>query len=136
MDAQLLRIQHLRRIKLERDVFACLQKYGVKRSSVEQITEEFANRTPEEGRQYWYYSGPLDDKTRAFCKRMLTIAKVFSDEEIQKISDELNYDVLQFNGAYNCRHSWIRFRGKIISTPAPTVRDIRKLINDGITIDR
>lgn len=129
------RIEHLKRITLERNIITVLRKYGVLKSSIEQLPDSFADRKPESGQTYWYYSGPLDEKTRPFCKRLLNLDKVFSEEEIQKISQELNYDVLSYKGAYNCRHRWIRFRGKIISTPAPTIRDIRKLINDGITHD-
>ncbi len=107
-------------------------KYGIPRSEVEEITENFADRKPEEGMNYYYYSGPLDEKTRPFCSLMLTIDKVFSEEEIAKISEELNYSVLKYKGSYKCRHDWIKFRGKRIYTPAPTQRDIRKLINKGI----
>lgn len=130
------RILSLKRTREERQILSILKNYGLKKSKVEQIPLELAERKPEEGLTYWYYSGPLDQKTRPFCARLLKMDKVFSDEEIKKISEELNYDVLEFNGAYNCRHNWTRFRGKIILTPPPTTREIRKLINDGITIDK
>lgn len=107
-------------------------KFGTKKTHVIELKENFANRKPEKGESYYYYSGPDDDKTRQFCKLMLKIDKVFSQFEIDKISEELNYDVLEYKGSYNCRHKWIRFRGKIISTPAPTMREIRKLIHEGI----
>ena len=107
-------------------------KYGIPRNQVEELTENFADRKPEEGMNYYYYNGPLDEKTRKFCVLMLNIDKVFSEEEIDKISEELNYSVLKYKGSYNCRHDWIIFRGKRIYTPPPTVREIRKLINNGI----
>lgn len=110
-------------------------KFGTKKTHVIELKETFANRKPEKGEQYYYYSGPDDDKTRQFCKLMLKIDKVFSQEEIDKISEELNYDVLEYKGAYNCRHKWVRFRGKIISTPKPTMREIRKLIIEGIVVE-
>lgn len=110
-------------------------KFGTKKTHVIELKETFANRKPEKGEQYFYYSGPDDDKTRQFCKLMLKIDKVFSQEEIDKISEELNYDVLEYKGAYNCRHKWVRFRGKIISTPKPTMREIRKLIIEGIVVE-
>jgi hypothetical protein len=130
------KIQSFKRLKQEREVISAFSKYGTSKSHIQELPIELATRNPEEGLTYWYYSGPLDEKTRPFCKRLLSMDKVFSDEEIKKISDELNYNVLEFVGAYNCRHSWVRFRGKIISTPAPTVREIRKLINDGIEVGR
>lgn len=110
-------------------------KFGTKKTHVIELKETFANRKPEKGESYYYYSGPDDDKTRQFCKLMLKIDKVFSQEEIDKISEELNYDVLEYRGAYNCRHKWVRFRGKIISTPKPTMREIRKLIIEGIVVE-
>lgn len=121
-------------IKLKEDkrFFSVLAKYGTKRNLVEEIKSEFANRKPEKGKSYYYYIGPNDDKTRPFCKMMLQIDKVFSEDEIEYMTEELGYSVLKYEGSYNCRHSWIKFTGKIISTPRPTAREIRKLINSGI----
>ena len=120
--------------KKNREILALLNspKYGTPKNQVEILELNFASRKPEDGEAYYYYNGPLDDKTRQFCSLMLHIDKVFSETEIQKISDELNYDVLKYMGSYNCRHQWIRFRGRIISTPPPTMREVRKLINAGI----
>lgn len=120
------------RLNEERKILSVFSKYGVERSKVVQLTETFAYRKPESGESYYYYNGPLDDKTRNFCRLMLKIDKVFSQEEIDKISEELGYDVLEYCGSYNCRHQWIRFRGNRIFTPKPTIREIRKLINQGI----
>lgn len=116
----------------ERQIVKVLRKYGVSRSLVEEIPQGFADRKPEEGVNYYYYNGPLDKKTRSFCRLMLKIDKVFSEEEINKISEELGYSVLEYCGSFGCRHQWIRFRGRRINTPKPTVREIRKLINDGV----
>lgn len=131
------KILRLKNLKLQKELITVLQKYGTPKHLIEEVPIELATRKPQEGNTYWYYSGPLDNKTRPFCKRMLQIDKVFSDEEIGRISEELGYDVLAYAGVtfFNCRHKWIRFRGKFISTPAPTVREIRKLINDGIPVD-
>ena len=103
---------------LEIRMFELLNRdgFGTKKSLIEEVKNEFAWRKPEEGMDYFYYSGPDDDKTRPFCKLMLKIDKVFSTEEIDKIGEELNYDVLKYKGSYNCRHKWVRFRGKRIST--------------------
>ena len=127
-------INRLRQVALEIRMFELLSRdgFGTKKSLIEEVKGEFAWRKPEEGMDYFYYSGPDDDKTRPFCKLMLKIDKVFSTEEIDKIGEELNYDVLKYKGSYNCRHKWVRFRGKRISTPPPTMREIRKLINNGI----
>ncbi len=126
------RIQTFKRLKLELQLFELLKNTGVSRSLVEELPQEFANRNPEKGVNYYYYNGPLDAKTRPFCKLMLKIDKVFTEEQINYISEELNYPVLEYKGSFGCRHQWIKFRGRIINTPQPTQRDIRKLINSGV----
>lgn len=110
-----------------------LKKIGRKRSEVQEIPESF-DRAPKEGEEYYYYFGPLDEKTRDFCKQMLQMDKVFSKKEIDKLSKSLNYDVLEFVGAYNCRHQWVRFRGKEIRTAPPTVKQINDLIRAGVKV--
>lgn len=132
LESDLKRTQHLKKVTFERKYLSLLRKLGTKRSNVEEIPVVFANRKPEDGLDYYYYLGPLDEKTRPFCRQMLKIDKVFSEEEIKYMSDELNYPVLDYAGSYGCRHQWVKFRGKIISTPKPTQRDIRKLINKGM----
>lgn len=122
----------IKEIRREHNLIQALKKIGIPSQSVEKFTEEFASRKPDKGEAYYYYNGPLDEKTRDFCRIMLTIDKVFSETDIQRLSSELNYDVLRYEGSYNCRHKWVRFRGQIIATPPPTVREIRKLINNGI----
>lgn len=126
------RLNSIKRITQERRIIKVISKYGLPKSQVLELTSQFADRTPEEGVNYYYYNGPLDEKTRQFCRLMLKIDKVFSEEEINKISDELGYSVIEYMGSYGCRHQWIRFRGKRIYTPKPTIREIRKLINEGI----
>jgi hypothetical protein len=126
------KITRLARLKVEKELYAMMSRLGKKRSEVEYLDEKFADRKPEDGENYYYYSGPLDEKTRPFCKLMLKMDKVFSESEIEYMSAELGYPVLKYRGSYNCRHKWVRFRGKRILTPAPTVREIRKLINNGI----
>lgn len=123
------------RLNKEYRLFRELDKIGLKRSQVEEITEDF-DRLPKKGEEYYYYMGPLDEKTRDFCKKMLQMDKVFSKKEIDKLSGYLNYDVLEFVGAYNCRHQWVRFRGREIPSAPPTVKQINDLIRSGIRVKR
>ena len=127
------RLRAIKRIAEEYKLLRGLSKIGISKSKVEQIDESF-DRAPKKGEEYYYYSGPLDEKTRPFCKKMLEMDKVFSKKEIDKLSGYLNYDVLEFVGAYNCRHHWVRFRGREIATPPPTVKQINDLIRAGIKV--
>lgn len=127
------RIRSIVRLREEARVFKLLSALGKRSSDVERIPESLDYK-PKKGETYWYYSGPLDDKTRPFCKRMLLLDKVFSQKDIDTLSRYLNYDVLEFVGAYNCRHQWVKFTGKEILTPKPTVKQINDLIRDGVKV--
>lgn len=108
-----------------------MNELGTPKDSIIEVKEEFGYK-PQKGTDYFYYSGPLDDKTRPFCKLMLGIDKVWSEDDIAVMSIELQYDVEKYRGSYNCRHKWVKFRGKEIQTPKPTINQIRKLVDKGI----
>lgn len=116
----------------EKKLLDLIKKFGRPISEVQEIPHQLAARKPKEGEDYYYYIGPNDQKTREFCKEMLRIDKVFSETDIDIMSNYLNYDVLKYKGSYNCRHNWIKFRGKVITTPEPTVRQIKSLVSKGI----
>lgn len=118
--------------KIEHALFNLFSTKGIPKSQVEEIKEDFADRPVKKGENYYYYSGPLDDKTRPFCKQMLSYDKVVSETDIDILSNYLDYDVKLYKGSYNCRHKWVKFRGKRISTPELTIPQIRKLVNLGI----
>ena len=118
--------------KLEHELKRFMRERGIPKSQIEEIKEEFADRPIKKGEAYYYYSGPLDDKTRDFCKQMLKYDKVLSETDIDILSNYLDYDVKQYKGSYNCRHSWVKFRGKRISTPELTIGQIRNLVKKGI----
>lgn len=128
-------LQRILRFHKENQLLKELRKIGLNRSEVEEIPDSF-DRLPKKGEEYYYYMGPLDEKTRDFCKKMLQMDKVFSKKEIDKLSGYLNYDVLEFVGAYNCRHQWVRFRGKEIPSAPPTVKQINDLIRSGVRVKR
>jgi hypothetical protein len=117
--------------KLEHALKTFIQSRGIPRSKIELIPMTFDYK-PKKGESYYYYSGPLDDKTRPFCKQLLTYDKVLSEVDIDILSNYLNYDVKLYKGSYNCRHRFVRFRGKIISTPELTIGQIRNLVKKGI----
>ncbi len=113
-------------------ILSLLKTNGIPRKLIEEIPLTFADRKLVPGEDYYVYSGPFDDKTRSFCKKLLTIDKVISSLDIDILSNYLNYDVLQYKGSYNCRHKWRKFRGKFILTPELTVQQIKDLVRKGI----
>jgi hypothetical protein len=60
------------------------------------------------------YVGPLDEKTRKFCRRMLQLSKkgtLWSKSDLQNIQGSnpefpAYYNIYLYKGSYGCRHSW------------------------------
>lgn len=125
-------ISRIAELRKEVNFFNAIKQLGIPKKQVVELPDTFADRIPQEGENYYYYAGPSDEKTRPFCKKMLRLDKVFSSTDIDILTNYLDYDVLEYKGSYNCRHNWVRFRGKRISTPEPTVKQIRELIKVGI----
>lgn len=88
-------------------------KVGIKvnKEDIEVIEpHQYAEIDPNES--YYYYDGPLDEKTREFCLEMLIQGKFYSQAEIDYLSANLGYNVDLYCGSYNCRHTWKRARIK------------------------
>ncbi|HEX8517548.1 MAG TPA: XkdF-like putative serine protease domain-containing protein [Bacteroidia bacterium] len=57
-------------------------------------------------------SGKLtDEKTRNFCKNIVSQGKYFSAKEIVSLSSELGYSVFSYAGGNYCRHRWTKATG-------------------------
>jgi hypothetical protein len=52
------------------------------------------------------YVGPLDRKTRPFCRKILTGVKVHTVEAVQKMDNGTPLPVLTSCGSWRCRHAW------------------------------
>jgi hypothetical protein len=51
-------------------------------------------------------SGIIDSRSRPFCREMVRLDKIFTREEISRISFQLRYSVFKYAGSYGCRHMW------------------------------
>ena len=57
------------------------------------------------------YSGPNDEKTRDFCSEVLSLNRIYTEEEIKNglSNPEFgNYSIWDYKGSYGCRHVWKR----------------------------
>jgi hypothetical protein len=60
------------------------------------------------------YSGPRDDKNRAFCAQVLGLDKYYRREDIMMMElsqanpDFGTYNIFDFKGSFGCRHKWDR----------------------------
>ena len=133
--------------KVNQSGFGIDQKYISVSSYEDLLKVKMADRPVEPDTEYYYISGPLDTKTRQFCKSLLFLDKVFSKQEIEQLIDQADLDQcldasfdyipgpVQPRGGFggpNCRHRLIRFRGQLLLTPAPTDRQIRNIANKSI----
>ena len=60
------------------------------------------------------YVGPRDDKNRQFCAEMLSKNRVYRQEDIDNLTDNVaneefgSYNIFLWRGSYNCRHTWVK----------------------------
>jgi len=78
-------------------------------------TESYNDISKRDGSGQWLvryeYSGPNDSKTRDFCSDVLSLGKLYTEEEIiNGLSNPEfgSYSVFDYKGSYGCRHVWKR----------------------------
>jgi len=60
------------------------------------------------------YVGPRDEKNRQFCAEMLSKNRVYRQEDIDNLTDNVaneefgSYNIFLWRGSYNCRHTWVK----------------------------
>ena len=84
----------------------------------------------EDTRVRFKYIGPRDNKNRQFCSDMLSKNRVYRNEDIDDLTNEVanpqfgRYDIFLWRGSYNCRHVWVKLiykkEGKIINNANST----------------
>ena len=104
---------------VKRDVIAAAVQGGI---NIRKVTERIPAQTlPDIKVMYTYELRPdvpppaIIPTTRAFCKKMLSLSKsrMFSRQDIQKLSERLGYSVFTRAGgfwgnSYKCRHTWMK----------------------------
>ena len=102
---------------------------------VKEGQQEFAEIDPN--MSFYYYDGPLDEKTRGFCKTLLSLDRYFTQADIDKLSRRSGYNVDLYNGSFGCRHQWkrARIKGKIKEgyiPEIPSTGDIKSVAKKSI----
>jgi len=60
------------------------------------------------------YVGPRDNKNRQFCADMLSKNRVYRQEDIDQLTDNVTneefgfYNIFLWRGSFNCRHTWVK----------------------------
>lgn len=89
---------------------------------------------------FYYFMGPPAE--RDFCRKIEKLDKVFSLADINQLTELTGYDVFEYEpgpimpnggpGGPNCRHRWVKFRGKVVDTPPPTENQINTIAKNSI----
>lgn len=81
------------------------------------------------GLEYFYYSGPKDNITRPFCRKL--IGKVVTASDINKLNNGIaGSSALMQGGGYNCRHSWTAVSKEFcdrLNLPILTTAEVKKI---------
>lgn len=84
--------------------------------TTDQTSRESFNDFPnKEGTGQWLvrykYDGPKDSKNRSFCHEILSLDRIYTEEDIKNglSNPEFgNYSIWDYKGSYGCRHTWKR----------------------------
>lgn len=127
-------IKFIKRTIIERKVLSLISNIGIKlEDNLElEIIDKNNFSSIDPNTVYYYYDGPLDDKTRNFCAELLLLGKFFTQKDIDNLSKASGYNVDLYNGSYNCRHKWkmARIKGRISEgyiPNGPTTTQINKI---------
>lgn len=90
----------------------------------------------DEIRVRYKYIGPRDNRNRAFCAQMLSRNKVYTIEDIEKLSNPEfgNYNIFLYRGSFNCRHAWVRLVYKKQGSIRNTANSVKGLITEDVVI--
>tara|TARA_R110000803_G_scaffold33722_1_gene73762 strand:+ start:477 stop:1913 length:1437 start_codon:yes stop_codon:yes gene_type:complete len=63
------------------------------------------------------YKGPVDEKNRPFCRKLMDLDLLFRKEDIERLtvsganSKQFGYyNIFNYKGSFNCRHRWTKVR--------------------------
>lgn len=77
--------------------------------------ESFNDLSKRDGSGQWLvryiYTGPQDERNRSFCSEILSLNRIYTQEEIENglSNPEFgNYSIFDYKGSYGCRHRWKR----------------------------
>lgn len=84
------------------------------RTAAQRQAQLFMNYQAERyGLDKFMYSGPADDNTREFCRRLLAGSDFYTKDEIAAMDNGQTNDVFTTCGGFNCRHKWVAVSGEI-----------------------
>jgi len=84
------------------------------RTSAQRAAQMFMNSQAERyGLDDFLPTGPLDQNTRKFCRRLLMSGRTYTRAEIDAMSNGQTRDVYTTFGGYNCRHKWVAVNAEL-----------------------
>ena len=98
-------------VKMEKITPQMVQKMSQERFSSPNDTSFLDN---DKYRIRFKYVGPRDEKNRQFCAEMLSMNRVYRQEDVDQLTDDVAneefgfYNIFLWRGSFNCRHTWVK----------------------------
>jgi hypothetical protein len=72
-----------------------------------QLRESWIAAGQSMGAERYEYVGPMDDRTRPFCRDLLNQGGTHTLEDVGKMKNGQSLSVVTYGGGWNCRHDWV-----------------------------
>ena len=129
-------------IDATKEEFSTLQEIGEAVTALDILRKYVKKDEPAE--QRYRYAGPKDGNTRGLCRKLLSMNKLYTIQDLRAMSSTLStfgatrngrpYSVFQFKGGKNCRHSWHSV--KLVNKEGKTIMIDQGPVTQGNTTDR
>lgn len=130
IDADCLDVPEEKWIEFDKDFELNKIRLAKKKEGIE---ETFYKYAPKPGAKF-DKGGGWDERSRDFCIILMKANKIYTKEEINRISFQLRYSVFNYAGGINCRHRWLKImlesrpnkkspgKGRVYVNPVPGKR--------------
>jgi len=129
-------------IDATKEEFSTLKEIGEAVTALDILRKYVKKDAPAE--QRYRYAGPKDGNTRGLCRKLLSMNKLYTIQDLRAMGAALSsygaarrgqaYSVFKFKGGVNCRHAWNSV--KLANESGKTIMIDQGPVRDGNTTDR
>ena len=91
------------------------------------VADSVAKQLPRGAKRFFFYVGPLDGKTRDFCRALE--GKAIPEHLFRRLRNKSKLPVKKYGGGYNCRHTILPITDAIVKAkniPIATSDDVNR----------
>ena len=135
-------LEHDLLVDMTKEEFTTLKEIGEGIMSLDLLRNYVKKDDPAQ--QRYRYAGPSGGNSRDFCRKMLSMNKLYTLDDLRAMESALsrygatrrgsNYSVFQFKGGKNCRHAWHSV--KLVNASGKTIMMDMGPVTQGNTADR